>query len=290
MCAYFKTPFNYIGGKYNLLSQIIPLFPGRIDCMVDLFGGGFNVGLNTQSDLLVYNDMVTPLVELWEYFYCNYTHGILSDVERVIMEYGLSRVDKGSFYRLRDVYNCEPNPLLFYVLMCYSYNYQFRFNGSGEYNSSHGTNRSSFTSLMRERLVNSLSVLHHRDVLFFNMDFEDLIQQLIYDKVLTCDSLVYCDPPYLLGTGNYNDGKRGFKMWTREDEQRLYNMLSMLDENDVNFALSNITHHKSRDNDVLLDWIQNNDYHVHHLDKNYNNCSYNTGKSSTVEVLITNYK
>lgn len=37
---YYKNPFNYVGGKYKLLPQILSLFPSHIDTFVDLFGGG----------------------------------------------------------------------------------------------------------------------------------------------------------------------------------------------------------------------------------------------------------
>lgn len=36
---FYKNPFNYTGGKYKLLSQILPLFPENTPIMVDLFGG-----------------------------------------------------------------------------------------------------------------------------------------------------------------------------------------------------------------------------------------------------------
>lgn len=38
--TYIKSPLNYIGGKYRLLKQILPLFPANIDTFVDLFSGG----------------------------------------------------------------------------------------------------------------------------------------------------------------------------------------------------------------------------------------------------------
>ena len=37
---YIKSPLNYVGGKYKLLNEIIPLFPENINTFVDLFGGG----------------------------------------------------------------------------------------------------------------------------------------------------------------------------------------------------------------------------------------------------------
>lgn len=36
---YCKNPFNYIGAKYKLLPQILPLFPDKIPILFDLFGG-----------------------------------------------------------------------------------------------------------------------------------------------------------------------------------------------------------------------------------------------------------
>ena len=35
---YIKSPLNYVGGKYKLLPQILPLFPKNIDTFIDLFG------------------------------------------------------------------------------------------------------------------------------------------------------------------------------------------------------------------------------------------------------------
>ena len=43
------SPLNYTGGKFKLLTQILPLFPNRINTFVDLFSGGCNVGLNVRS-------------------------------------------------------------------------------------------------------------------------------------------------------------------------------------------------------------------------------------------------
>lgn len=41
---YIKSPFNYVGGKYKQLDQLIPLFPQNIDTFVDLMGGGIQCG------------------------------------------------------------------------------------------------------------------------------------------------------------------------------------------------------------------------------------------------------
>ena len=40
MATYIKSPLNYIGGKYQLLPQILPKFPQRMNRFFDLFSGG----------------------------------------------------------------------------------------------------------------------------------------------------------------------------------------------------------------------------------------------------------
>ena len=66
---YIKSAVIYQGGKYKLLPSINPLFPDNINTFVDLFGGGFNVGVNVNADKVVYNDICTELVDLMRYFY-----------------------------------------------------------------------------------------------------------------------------------------------------------------------------------------------------------------------------
>lgn len=286
---YIKSPFNYIGGKYRLLPQIIPHFPKHTNTFVDVMGGGFNVGLNVDADKIIYNDMVTPLAELWQYFYNHNKNEILQYITETIQQKHLSKTDKDAFNNFREHYNTSQskNPLDLYILMCYSYNYQLRYNNKGEYNSSHGTNRSSFTEAMKEKLVQTLDAIHKKNITFRNDDFQRLINENM-QKLDNC-SLVYFDPPYIISTGNYNDGNRGFKNWTNNDERRLYKTLNTLNENNINFALSNITHHKNKENKYLLKFIENNSYNIHQVNSNYNNCSYNSSKSMTKEVLITNY-
>ena len=49
------SALNYTGGKYKLLSQILPLFPQDIDRAVDLFCGGCNVGINLNCNKVLFN-------------------------------------------------------------------------------------------------------------------------------------------------------------------------------------------------------------------------------------------
>ena len=59
-----KSPLNYVGGKYKLLPQILPLFPKDIDTFYDLFGGGANVAVNVNANKIVCNDINTKVMEI----------------------------------------------------------------------------------------------------------------------------------------------------------------------------------------------------------------------------------
>ena len=54
--SYFKSPMNYMGNKYKLLSQIVPLFPDNIDIFVDMFCGGLDVSLNVGANKKICNE------------------------------------------------------------------------------------------------------------------------------------------------------------------------------------------------------------------------------------------
>ena len=66
--GYIKSPLNYIGGKYKLLPQIIPLFPKKINKFVDLFVGGANVAINTHAQRIICNDNLIYLISLYNEF------------------------------------------------------------------------------------------------------------------------------------------------------------------------------------------------------------------------------
>ena len=62
-----KSPMNYVGGKYKLLPQILPLFPTKIDTFVDLFCGGLDVTLNVNANKIIANDRITQLIDIYIY-------------------------------------------------------------------------------------------------------------------------------------------------------------------------------------------------------------------------------
>ena len=282
MNGYIKSPINYIGNKYKLISQIIPLFPEKISTFVDVFGGSGTVLINTNAEHYIYND-VNPYVEgIFRGLIETDTQTIIDAIEKIIQEYSLSKTNKDGFEKLRDFYNQEDNKekdwLTLYTLMCHSFNHQFRFNTKHEYNSSFGKNRSYFSERqkidlrqMKERMTTDIVTMSKS---FKDIDYSD------FDE----NDLLYFDPPYLNSVGNYNDGKRGFEGWNKNNERDLLDLLDSLNGK-TRFALSN---NLKYENDLLNKFKDK--YKVYSLSGNYVNCNYHKlDRSKDKEVLITNY-
>lgn len=281
------SPLNYIGGKHKLLPQILPLFPKDINVFVDLFCGGCNVGINAEANQVLFNDNLKYLIDFYKLLHSLPKEEILIHIRNRISEFDLSLTNNDGYISLRKHYNEERNPLDLFVLVAYSFNHQIRFNTAHEFNNPFGRERSSYNPRMENNLIAFISRLQSRDVSFSCFNFDDFD----FSKLSTND-YVYCDPPYLITTGSYNDGKRGFTGWNSSHEVKLLGILDELNSRGIRFSLSNVLRHKGNHNTVLSKWLDSNDYHVHHLFKDYSNSSYHLkkrDKTETDEVLITNY-
>ncbi len=299
-----KSPLNYTGGKYKLLNQIIPIFPNNLDLFVDLFSGGSNVGVNVNAKRIVCVDKQEEIIRVMELFK-KYEDGfIISSLEKIIDKYnlsnsllngykaynctsdkGLGTYNKSKYLELRKDYNnmrdnSTEKDLLFLTLVIYGFNNQIRFNSNGEFNMPVG--KRDFNNSLRKNLKNFITKLKSKNIEFINSDFREFAIET------TNNTLVYCDPPYFLGTASYNENGG----WTKQDEIDLLNYLAVLDSKGVKFALSNVIEHKGNKNIILEAWIKEHKYNVHIIDCDYNNSNYHKQQGSitkTTEVLITNY-
>ena len=152
-----KSPLNYTGGKFKLLPELIKRFPDEEGTFIDLFGGGFNVGVNAKNHKIVYNDLSEQTTRLIKLFYKYNTNEIVNKLEELIKKYGLSDSEKNGyefygcnssnglgqfnkkpFAKLRSDYNSAKKSVekdfMLLLLTIYSFNNQIRFNSSGLYN------------------------------------------------------------------------------------------------------------------------------------------------------------
>lgn len=281
-----KSPLNYIGGKSKLLNQLLPIFPKKIERFIDLFAGGCNVGINTKAQEYIFNDNLTPLINMYESFLSNDIEKTIKYIKNRINELKLSKQNLQGYNELRLHYNKTKEPLDLFVLVAFSFNHQIRYNNKHHFNVPFGKGRSSFNIMMEKNLIQFIKQIKNINATFYSLDFNSFN----FDA-LTKNDFVYCDPPYLITTGSYNDGKRGYKGWTEKEEKELLQKLDELNNKDVKFGLSNVIEHKGKKNEILNEWIKNNDNYVtNYLNMHYTNSNYQTKNKKSTEVFITNYQ
>lgn len=200
---FISSPLNYIGGKYKLLSQILPLFPKDIDIFIDLFCGGANVGLNVarfcKIKELILNDSKKELIALLRYLQSHSMDEIFSTLWDIIESFslsnsskhgytfyncdsskGLSQYNKNGFIRLRKSYNQDKDILKLFVLIIFSFNNQIRFNAKGEFNLPCG--KRDFNAKMQEKLRLFILALQTQSIKLLDSDFKEVLRSLILQK------------------------------------------------------------------------------------------------------------
>ena len=292
---FIKSPLNYTGGKYKLLNQILPLFPNEINTFVDLFAGGCNVSVNIKAKSIISNDINQQIIDLYKHFKNNSINEIENSIANIINKYnlsnssqngyefyntnskdGLANYNREGYLKLREDYNENPTPIMFYVLVVFAFNNQIRFNKKGAFNLP--VNKRDFTSNMQNHLKSFVKSIKELNIDFISKDFRDV--------TIPDDSFVYIDPPYLATTASYNENGG----WNRTLELELLKYLDELNNKGIKFALSNVLESKGNKNQLLIDWSEQ--YKINYLNYSYSNCNYQTkdrDKGSTIEVLITNY-
>lgn len=297
--AFIKSPLNYVGGKTKLLPQLYPLFPKDINTFVDLFCGGGNVGININANKVIYNDSDKNVIRLLEYFKNIPSNNIESEIEKIILKYGLSdsktygyekygcnssaglaSYNKSRYLSLRKDYNESNKQDLakLLTLITFGFNNQIRFNSKGEYNLPVG--KRDFNSVIRNNLNSFSNMLKKQNATILGVDFR------VFDiSMLGREDFVYCDPPYLITNATYNE-KGG---WKEIDEKDLLKLLDRLNYQNVRFALSNVIEHNGKRNEILMNWATK--YNINRLNYSYNNSNYHSSAKNhtTKEVLITNY-
>jgi adenine-specific DNA-methyltransferase len=276
--VHYSSPLNYQGGKYDLVDFIKSNLPNeKIERFIDAFAGGFNVGINIEAEQVIFNEFNHKVVELMECFRDTETTDLIKYILKTQKKYKLEAGDKDAYMELRTRYNSTPlnsrDPKMLYMLILYGFNQQIRFNSSYDYNNPVGPAR--LNEKMLEKIISFCRRIQEQNIVFLSEDFEKV------EEYVNNNSFIYCDPPYLLTLGSYNDGKRGFNGWNEADELRLYNFLNMMNSKGIKFMMSNVLTHNGKDNKLLTEWVAANNYRLISYDKN--------ARKGRDEILVVNY-
>lgn len=276
----YISPLNYIGGKFEVLDLIKNNLPKKIDTFYDLFGGGGTVSLNINSKKVVYNDINWVVRDLLEKITHDDFLQTYNYIEKTVKKYNLEKKNKESFNNFRNKYNSvekgSRNPLDLYLLICYGFEHQIRFNNKMEFNNPCGN--SGYNQEMLEKLVSYSNRSKRMNIVFKSMDYKKLLPDI--EK----NDFVYCDPPYLISCGAYNDGKRGFNGWDEKQEQELLDFLDLLNSKGIKFMLSNMRDRNQKSNTPLSRWIKSNNYRVI-----VNSSITKRNRQDRQEIIVVNY-
>ena len=276
----YECPLNYIGSKAKVVPQILKYLPNNFDTFIDVFGGGFNVGVNIGSDQVVYNDINHLVTDLIRSFREYDTYDYLLYIRRIINRFGLEKAKAEPYLEARSYYNSLPagkrDPRLLFTIILYGFQQQIRFNSQHDFNNPVGMRW--FNDKILEKMISFSRKIKEGDFVFCSENYKDILSQA------PASSFIYLDPPYALTTGAYNDGKRGFKGWDRELEAELFSNLNALNAKGIPFMLSYVIEHKGQINQALLDWVNEYRYQVIQLGD-----IIGISGSRRKEVLIINY-
>ena len=135
---------------------------------------------------------------LYKYLHKEDIDKIIEMIKSQIKKYQLSLINKEGYIKLRNDYNHDKDLIKFFLLICYSFNHQIRFNKKEEFNMPFGTNRSQYNQKIEENLISFCKQLQTKSVQFENNDFKNFN----FAK-LNKNDFVYADPPYLITTASY---------------------------------------------------------------------------------------
>ena len=295
-----RSPMFYVGDKYKLIREIRTHFPQHIDRLIEPFVGGGSVMMNVVAESYLLNDINEYVIGLHRMLqeYIGREEEFVNELYAIIDQYGLSlsyredvvpknlktefpktyysRYNKEAYLRMKAdfIEGGQLDMKRLYLLLIYGFNHMLRFNGKGLFNLPVGN--VDFNKNVHDALEDYFMLLSQKDAEWHNEDYRNFLNEIDYQP----DDLVYLDPPYLITFSEYN------KLWNKETERDLLELLDNLNDRGVKFAISNVTHYRGRVNDIFLEWSRR--YNVHSIKSNYISFNDNSIKQFS-EVLVTNY-
>lgn len=294
-----RSPMFYVGDKYKLIQEIKQYFPKKINTFIEPFVGGGTVFLNTQANKYLLNDIDKDVYKLHiflqqqtdeksfiqkalKYIYkYDLSRSFLEDIIPISLKQQYKKTyyakhNKQGYMELKNDFNelNKKNYLMLYLLLIYGFNRMLRFNSKGEFNVPVGN--VDFNKNVVQALDDYFCFSKGKDIEFRNLDFKQFIKKMSIEK----EDFVYLDPPYLITFSEYN------KIWNDKKEKELLDILDKLNQQNVKFAISNVTHYKGRKNILFIDWMSK--YYVKKIKSNY--ISYHDNSMKQIEeVLVVNY-
>lgn len=190
-------PIQYQGSKRNLASAILRYFPKDISYLIEPFAGSAAMSIASaashQANQFIINDYNKPLAELLEMI-VQHPVEVATQYEKIWVEQHDNSVEH--FYKIRDEFNREHNPVHLLYLMSRCIKGAIRYNSDGQLNQSPDKRRlGARPETMRSNIFGVSNLLKNK-AKFYSLDYREIVE-----KAKPTD-LVYMDPPYQGVCGN----------------------------------------------------------------------------------------
>jgi len=271
-----RSPLTYEGNKYKVIDKLKKEL-GTQKVFVDVFGGSGTVVANMDSEIRYYNELDKKVYDLIENLSLTHVLSIVESV-RVFQEHfdlnnELKR--KENYYRARYFYNNNKKTLNLFALSKNSFSNYIRFNSKGDFNSPCGKISCKDYKALRSKIKDFQEAMS--GVNFKNLDYLNLVYEVIRENKNEKDILFYFDPPYLGTVATYNNA------WGESENKTLLALCELLDKSGYKFAMSNVF---TKNNLVFQEWAKK--YNIIFFGNVYNNCNYQLKDKEKTEVLIKN--
>lgn len=270
------APFlKWVGGKRQLIPEIIRIMPKKFTNYYEPFIGGGAVLFHIQPKKATINDLNEELINVYR--------TIKEAPEALIKDLETHKNESDYFYEIRGLdRNLEFKNLSkvkrasrFIYLNKTCYNGLYRVNNSGEFNSPFGKYKN--PNIVNEVTIRAVSkYLNSNQIEVLNTDYKNVLEGI------KKGSFVYFDPPYepVSKSSNFTGYVQGG--FTIEDQIRLRDECNRLNDNGIKFMLSN------SDSQIIKDLYK--DYDINYVKAIRSINSNATKRGEINEVIIRNYE
>lgn len=270
------APFlKWVGGKRQLMPEIMQLFPKKFSIYHEPFVGGGAVLFSLQPKKAIINDANSELINVY--------NTIKNNLEELIIDLKIHKNESDYFYKIRSLDRDvsfesitdvqRASRIIFLNKTCF--NGLYRVNSSGEFNSPFG--KYANPNIVNEATLRAVSdYLNSNDVKITNLDYSQILNSV--DK----NSFVYFDPPYhpVSPSSNFTGYTQGG--FGVDEQIKLRDICNQLHSNGIKFLLSNSA-------TTLIKEIYA-DYEIHEVKANRSINSDAEKRGEISEVLIRNYE
>ena len=225
---------KWVGGKRQLLSEIIPLIPEKYSTYVEPFVGGGAVFFELQPKKAIINDMNSELINVYRVIRDK------SDELIEILETHAANHNEDYFYKIRSLdreegYNelddvTKAARIIYLNKTCY--NGLYRVNASGQFNTPFGRYKN-------PKIVDSITIkamskyLKRKSIRICEGDYKQVL------KTLRKPAFVYLDPPYQPLSASSSFTSYTGEGFSFEDQKELKVECDKLRKKGISFVQSN---------------------------------------------------